>query len=118
MAGILLICQDLIFTTKIGTTAQELGQQVFVVPSVAAALQEADEKYEQVMVDLSSPSSTTADDLRTLRDAFPDGVRLLAYGSHVDVERLREAREAGCDPVLPRSEFTKRLVEWISSPTP
>jgi hypothetical protein len=37
------------------------------------------------------------------------GPRVVAYGSHVDTATLRAAREAGCDPVLPRSKFVEEL---------
>ena len=48
--------------------------------------------------------------------------RVVAYGSHVDVETLRKAREAGCDPVLPRSKFVeelpKELPAWMGASEP
>lgn len=47
-------------------------------------------------------------------------VSVTAYGSHVDVERLKAARSAGCDRVLPRSAFVERLErelsEWLRHP--
>lgn len=33
------------------------------------------------------------------------GARVVGYGSHVDAARLKAARQAGCDEVLPRSAF-------------
>ena len=48
--------------------------------------------------------------------------RVVAYGSHVETETLRKAREAGCDPVLPRSKFVEelpaKLREWIGGERP
>jgi hypothetical protein len=42
---------------------------------------------------------------------------LAAYGSHVDVATLHAARDAGCDPGLPRSamaqELPNLLREWL-----
>ncbi|MBV8692500.1 MAG: hypothetical protein JOZ37_18530 [Actinobacteria bacterium] len=35
--------------------------------------------------------------------------RTIGFGSHVDVETLQAAREAGCDLVLARSAFFARL---------
>ena len=39
--------------------------------------------------------------------------------THVDAAGLRAAREAGCDPVLPRSQFVEalplRLAEWVTA---
>lgn len=46
-------------------------------------------------------------------DALPDivagGVRVFAYGSHVDKRLLAAAEAAGCADVLPRSQFFNRL---------
>ena len=37
------------------------------------------------------------------------GARVICYGSHVDAPRLKAARQAGCDEVLPRSAFFDEL---------
>lgn len=55
-----------------------------------------------VAVDLGRPDAV--DGVRRLR-AAGSTARIIAYGSHVDGERLAEARGAGCDEVLARSEF-------------
>jgi DNA-binding NarL/FixJ family response regulator len=55
-----------------------------------------------IAVDLARPDAV--DGVRRLR-AAGSTARIVAYGSHVDRERLAEARDAGCDEVLPRSEF-------------
>ena len=36
--------------------------------------------------------------------------RVMGYGSHVEKELLQAARDAGCDPVLPRSQFVR--IRW------
>ena len=40
-------------------------------------------------------------------------VRTIGFGSHVDVETLEAATAAGCDVVLARSEFFRRLPELL-----
>ena len=49
------------------------------------------------------------------------GARVVGYGSHVDAARLKAARKAGCDEVLPRSAFFEgletRLRVWGESIT-
>lgn len=107
-AKIVLVCQDLIFSTKIKGTAQALGLPLAVVGSTAAVAATS-LAPDLVIVDLSSPPTTSEDDLRSLRERLGEAARLIAYGSHVEVERLGAARRAGCDPVLARSEFTARL---------
>jgi hypothetical protein len=55
--------------------------------------------------------------MQQLRTACPVMPRVVAYGPHVDAALLRAARDAGCDPVLPRSKFVEQLsqalTEWI-----
>jgi DNA-binding NarL/FixJ family response regulator len=48
------------------------------------------------------------------------GAKAIGYGSHVDAARLRAARKAGCDEVLPRSAFfdglEARVRAWAGAP--
>jgi hypothetical protein len=132
MSTTLLVSADLIFTTKIKSTADSLGRKVMVrasgdllhqdtchEPEGTESIQrntgeqsEQDRTIACVMVDLLAPR-TGVEELRRIRTLFESPVRLIAFGSHVDVERLREARSAGFDEVLPRSEFTRRLVSLL-----
>jgi len=41
--------------------------------------------------------------------------RLVAYGSHVDVELHERARAAGFDLVLPKSQFHRQLIDIIGA---
>ena len=56
--------------------------------------------------------------LAALKEACPAMPSVVAFGSHVDAERLRAARAAGCDRVLPRSKFVEELetdiAKWLS----
>ena len=61
-----------------------------------------DPAAEVVVVDLSRPDALDA--VRALRETG-SSARIVAYGSHVDRERLADAKAAGCDRVLARSAF-------------
>ncbi len=61
-----------------------------------------DPDADVVVVDLSRPDAL--DGVRRLR-AEGATVRIVAYGSHVERALLAEARDAGCNEVLPRSAF-------------
>jgi hypothetical protein len=61
-----------------------------------------------VVVDLSKRGV-----LEVLVELCGTGVRVLAYGSHVDKTLLATATDAGCDEVLPRSQFFSRLPELV-----
>jgi hypothetical protein len=43
-----------------------------------------------------------------------EGRRRIGFGSHVDRNRLEAARDAGCDLVLARSEFFRRLRDLVA----
>ena len=64
-----------------------------------------------VLVDLSKRGV-----LDVLGDVVGSGVRVVAFGSHVDKELLATASSAGCDLVLPRSQFFSRLPELVGGP--
>lgn len=104
----ILACRDLIFESKIKGTADAMGIALVVVPGISRVGELCSSDTRLVLLDLSD-SGTTAEAIRSLRATLPELARLVAFGSHVETERLKEARAAGCDPVLPRSEFTARL---------
>jgi hypothetical protein len=61
-----------------------------------------------VVVDLSKRGV-----LDVLAAVCGSGVRVVAYGAHVDKALLASATSAGCDEVLPRSQFFSRLPELL-----
>jgi hypothetical protein len=66
-----------------------------------------------VLVDLGAPSlniEALVEHVRAVPGAAP---RIVAFGSHVHVERLAAAREAGCDTVMSRGQFFARLDEVL-----
>ncbi|MGL5095034.1 MAG: response regulator [Planctomycetia bacterium] len=114
---ILLVSRDLIFQSKIAGTGRELQRRVQTVGDLTAAVKrtaEAPGAVDLVILDLTSIGNPTAADVADLRAALSAGVRLMAYGAHVDVDQLKAARDGGCDPVLARSEFTRRLPELLA----
>ena len=73
-------------------------------PSILAASEDL------VVVDVSRPGV-----LEHVRDV--SGF-VVGFGAHVDDELLAAAAEAGCDLVLPRSRFFRRLGELARSDRP
>ena len=111
----LLLCDDLLFASKVTATARAHGLAVTVCrdwPRLLAAL--ADGVPRAILLDLSN-YTLSLDAVMGWRAA---GVRVVGFGSHVDVALLKAARAGGCDPVLPRSKFTAELEttlpEWLS----
>jgi CheY-like chemotaxis protein len=118
----LLLSDDLIFTSRIVGTARELGFIMRAARSVEAL--EALVRQEApscLLLDLAFPGLPLLDLMQQLRALSPQMPRVVAYGPHVDAAGLRAAREAGCDPVLPRSKFVEDLPQllpnWLSQST-
>lgn len=112
---IVYCCNDLIFATKIRSTADSLG--VLTRPVRNSAMLDArlhtvddgkpNEPVSAVMVDLDCGEDGIS--LITQAKAHDSAIPVVAFGSHVATELLRAARDAGADTVLPRSAFTVKL---------
>jgi CheY-like chemotaxis protein len=110
----LLLSRDLIFTTKVTSTARELGHRVLVAGNTALAQAMIEQwRPRVVFVDLSAGDLVTIPALLAYRAAAGPDTPFIAFGSHVDTQALNDARSAGCDPVMPRSRFTTELPDLI-----
>ena len=115
----LMLCDDLIFASKVTGTARAAGLTVGVarsLPRFAELL--AESAPVGVLLDLHHDGLDLPALLAALRARCPEMPRVTAFGSHVDAARLKAAREAGCDLALPRSQFVKlleaELPVWLS----
>ncbi len=121
--AVLLLSDDLMFTSRISSTARELGHRVAVLRSPEQIEDQAKAlKPRCVILDLNHPKLDVAVLVQALRQAGIAMPITVGYGSHVDAPVLRAAREAGVDIVLPRSRFVeelpKQLALWVAPPEP
>ena len=110
MAIILSYVPDLMFGTRIEDAGKRLGHTVqtiepgqdpdVVVERCAPAL---------VIVALDAPQWD-----RTVKAAKSVGARVIAFGSHKNVELMRAAKNAGCDEVMARSRMAAELPALLS----
>jgi len=108
----LLLTRDLMFTSKITSTAASLGLRIDTVGTMEQLrLRVAEAPPRVVFLDLNCPDIDPARVVAALPSA--DHPRVIAFGSHVDEAKLNEARSAGCDDVLPRSKFSATLPELL-----
>ena len=109
MTGIML-CDDLIFFSRVATVARAAGLAVKQARTPAEVLKlSASTLPGGVLVDLHNDTLDLPAFLVALKETCAVMPRVVAFGSHVDAERLKAARAAGCDRVLPRSKFVEEL---------
>jgi len=113
---IVAVLDDLMFTSKIRTTAAQLGVEVRFARSADAALAEIRKAPPKlVILDLNNPRTEPLAIVAALKaDAGLAAVRTVGYASHVQTEVIETARKAGVDAVLPRSAFAQRLAEILA----
>ncbi len=106
----LLLSDDLIFTSRITGTARALGLTMATANSLdILRVRVRAQAPACVIIDLHHPGLDVAELLAFLHETCSPMPRVVGYGSHVDAARLKAAREAGCDLVLPRSAFVEQL---------
>jgi len=111
---ILLLSSDLMFQSRISSVARTVGKPCVVDRSVAKLIERVTdpEAVLLVLVDLTLRSVDLALEIPLLHQSFSN-CKVLAYGPHVDVERLSLAEESGADAVVTRGQMDRDLVEII-----
>lgn len=113
MAQVLALLDDLFFQAKIMETAKHVGVTVRACSTPDALLAEmAQEKPKLIVVDLNARSQPV-ESLGRIQ-ASADGVPVMAFLSHVQTELVQQARAAGCERVMARSQFTRDLATILA----
>jgi DNA-binding NarL/FixJ family response regulator len=109
----LALVRDLFFRSKIDAVATAVGAEIGYASTLdAVALRCAELKPAIVFSDLSDDAFPAVETLRQIRAAAP-GARVIGFASHVDLNSIRAARDAGYELTLSRSEFTARLADLL-----
>ena len=116
---VLAVVNDLFFYSKIRQTTQQLGMELAPGDDEKLPQQVSDRSPGTVLVELT-PGRALERALTSVRALKADpairDVRVVAFGSHVQTDVLNAARDAGCDEVYARSEFTARLPDILAGP--
>jgi PleD family two-component response regulator len=113
---ILAVLDDLMFTSKIKTTANQLGVAVAFARSADGALAEMKKATPSlVILDLNNARTNPLGIVVGMKqDPSLASVRTVGYASHVQVDVINAARQAGVDDVMARSAFTQNLAAILS----
>jgi PleD family two-component response regulator len=113
---ILAILDDLMFTSKIKTAANQLGVAVTFARSPEAALSEMRKRAPSLVIfDLNNPRTDPLGTVGAMKgDPALASIPTIGFASHVQIDVIDAARKAGVDEVLARSAFTARLGEILT----
>ena len=108
--SLLLFSTDLMTASRVEGAAARAGVEFLSTVGIDhAAAQTGSGDVTLVLVDLTSASLDVAQLVERIRSVGTDGAAIVAFGPHVQKERLAAAREAGCDEVLTRGQFFAEL---------
>jgi DNA-binding NarL/FixJ family response regulator len=114
---VLAAVDDLLFSSKIRATAKQIGVDVLFARSPDEILQQARAiKPSLAIFDLNSGKTDPVATIAALKaDPEVASIRTIGFASHVHVDLIAAAREAGADEVMPRSAFAGRLADILQS---
>ena len=111
---ILVLVEDLLFLSKIQQTAQTLGVTVKAVEPAKAIEQAAQDQPKAVILDLNHRSLSAIETARALKaNPATQLIHIVGFVSHVQMDLVNAAHEAGCDMVLARSAFSRQLPQFL-----
>jgi len=103
---VIAVVPDLYFATRIAATAKAAGVALELVPPQRAVARLAPADVSLVLLELGSRDALGL--IAELKQAQP-AIPIVGFGAHVEAALLRDARAAGADAVLPRSQFVGKL---------
>ncbi len=113
--NVLAAVDDLFFSTKIETTARQIGAKLTIVRDARELGEYLEEALPNlIIIDLNSRTCAPIESIRRIKaDSRLAGIPVIGFFSHVQVELERDAREAGCDRILARSAFSRKLPDIL-----
>jgi CheY-like chemotaxis protein len=113
--AVVALVTDLIFSTKITSTARQVGVDVRAVKSEGALAAALDALCPSgVLVDMNADGVDALAAIGVCR-SHESGPQVIAFLSHVQKELAQQAEAAGAHRVMPRSAFSAELPQLLDS---
>lgn len=112
---ILVAVDDMLFSSKIRTTAKQAGVDIVFARTPADIIDQTRAlKPSLVIFDLNSAKADPIATVAALKaDADLAAISTLGFVSHVHTDVIEAARHAGIDTVMARSAFAGQLAEIL-----
>ena len=110
--NVLVAIHDLMFSSKV--TAALGGRKVNWLPrGTKVSDQVAAAKPDVLLIDLAAPALDSINAIRAIKSGEQKGTVVIGYVDHTRGDVMDAARDAGCDQVLSKGEFARRLPELL-----
>jgi PleD family two-component response regulator len=115
---VLAAVDDLFFSVKIESAARQLEIQLILAPSFEQLVKYLEALVPEIVIlDLNSRACAPFDAIRHIKsNPRFSKVHTLGFYPHMQVELQREAKEAGCDQIIPRSLFSSKMLKFLIPP--
>lgn len=111
---LLLLCSDLFFSTQMRSAAELAGWESRMELSAQSAVTRVNsDRVDAVVVDLELNGLDIGNLVGALGETAQRPI-VIAFGPHVQEQRLRAAAEAGCDRVLSRGQISATLPQVLT----
>ncbi|MFN0020101.1 MAG: hypothetical protein ACKVP0_17715 [Pirellulaceae bacterium] len=112
--NVVFLCPNLMFASRVAGAAGVLKIPIQVLASPNDLTVKLSEQTRLVIIDLGQNGLDLPKIVGDVRSKSPSA-RIVAFGSHVNEALLAAARDAGCDEVMPNSQFDRTYVEMLRS---
>lgn len=110
--SVVVLITDVFFSVTVRSTIRALGFEALLVRSADTACDHVGvDDVRLVVVDATAVRGP--DEWQQLGEIDADGVPVLVFGPHKDVDRLRAAKEAGVTRVVANSQFHREMAALI-----
>ncbi|MFQ6019247.1 MAG: hypothetical protein ACE5KW_00650 [Dehalococcoidia bacterium] len=110
---ILVLTENLMFSSRIGETLRPLGYTIsFVEGLQGLASARDDQRPDLLIIDLDAAGAPAEEALSRVKEILPS-LPVLAFGRHTEPKQLRAARRAGCTEVAVRSTFVEEMPQLV-----
>jgi DNA-binding NarL/FixJ family response regulator len=110
--NVVFLCPNLMFASRVSGAASALQIPLFVLPNPGDLTARISADTGLVLIDLGQSGLDLPGIVTEVRANSPSA-RIVAFGAHVDAGALSAAHAAGCDEVMPNSQFDRTYVEML-----
>lgn len=111
---VVFLCPNLMFASRVSSAAGVLKIPIQVLASPNDLAAKVSDQTRLVIIDLGQNGLDLPRIVSEVHSKSPSA-RIVAFGSHVNEVLLAAARDAGCDEVMPNSQFDRTYVEMLRS---